>query len=67
MRHALFASAFLLIAAPAWAERVETEKVALDATVIARGLQNPWGLDFLPDGAAVVTERPGRIRSFDEG
>jgi len=29
---------------------------------LAQGLENPWGLDFLPDGAMLVTERPGRLR-----
>ncbi len=30
--------------------------------VLARGLQNPWGLAFIGDGRMVVTERPGRMR-----
>ena len=34
----------------------------MQATVIADGLRNPWGLDFLPGGEAIVTERAGRIR-----
>ena len=34
----------------------------LDVMTIARGLQNPWGIAFLPDGRVLVTERPGRLR-----
>src|SRR5688572_18845069 len=31
-------------------------------TTVARGLDHPWGLEFLPDGRMLVTERPGRLR-----
>lgn len=34
----------------------------LTVTVVASGLQNPWGLQVLPDGRLLVTERPGRMR-----
>ena len=30
--------------------------------VIASGLENPWGVTFLPGGRFLVTERPGRLR-----
>jgi glucose/arabinose dehydrogenase len=31
-------------------------------TTIARGLEAPWEIAFLPDGRALITERPGRVR-----
>ena len=36
--------------------------VAFDITVIAKGLQNPWAVEPLPNGDLLVTERPGRMR-----
>ncbi|WP_447774727.1 PQQ-dependent sugar dehydrogenase [Variovorax boronicumulans] len=29
---------------------------------VASGLENPWGVTFLPEGRFVVTEKPGRLR-----
>ena len=29
---------------------------------VAKGLEQPWALAFLPDGRILVTERPGRLR-----
>ncbi|WP_054144467.1 PQQ-dependent sugar dehydrogenase [Bosea sp. AAP35] len=34
----------------------------LTVETVASGLENPWGLAFLPDGRMLVTERPGRLR-----
>lgn len=42
--------------------RVKTEKADLVIETVVRGLENPWGLAFLPDGRMMVTEREGRLR-----
>ncbi|MGB2712892.1 MAG: PQQ-dependent sugar dehydrogenase [Vicinamibacterales bacterium] len=37
--------------------------VAFEVLTVAKGLRFPWGLDFLPDGRMLVTEKqPGRLR-----
>jgi glucose/arabinose dehydrogenase len=38
---------------------------AVRVETVAKGLEHPWGLEFLPDGRMVVTERPGRLRIVD--
>lgn len=35
------------------------------ATSVAKNLEIPWALDFLPDGSLIFTERPGRVRLID--
>jgi glucose/arabinose dehydrogenase len=36
--------------------------VAFDVVTVVEGLQNPWGMAFLPGGKILITERPGRLR-----
>ncbi len=43
------------------------EPVPWTATVITDDLEYPWGLDWLPDGSILVTERPGRVRVIRDG
>jgi aldose sugar dehydrogenase len=35
---------------------------AVEAVTVATGLRSPWGLVFLPDGRALVTEKAGTLR-----
>lgn len=49
-------------APPATASAIED---ALLATLIAKKLEIPWAMDFLPDGSIIFTERAGRIRLID--
>lgn len=34
---------------------------------VAKGLDHPWSIAWLPDGRALVTELPGRLRVLDKG
>jgi glucose/arabinose dehydrogenase len=45
--------------APTVAPSGETK---VEVTTVAKGLEHPWSLAFLPDGRMLVTERPGRLR-----
>ncbi len=66
---ALLAAALLLCAGCAQAfdgpKVVATQKARVELTVVTSGLEHPWGIAFLPDGRALVTERPGRLRIVD--
>lgn len=62
-----FLAALLAIAGPASAEQFRTEKLTIDIAPIASGLENPWAVEVLPDGAFIVTERPGRLRIIRDG
>lgn len=55
---AAFASA-LPVAAQ---QRFPSSAGELRVETVTDGLENPWGLAFLPDGRMLVTERPGRLR-----
>src|SRR5215207_6639365 len=42
-------------------------KSDLRVRTVATGLDTPWSIGWLPDGRALVTERPGRVRLLDDG
>ena len=45
----------------------EPVKASLRVTTVAKGLEHPWSLAFLPDGRMLVSERPGRLRIVERG
>lgn len=70
MRRSIHATALMAIAivamiaaSPGQAQqRFPSSAGDLAVETVASGLENPWGLAFLPDGRMLVTERPGRLR-----
>lgn len=66
MHKALMCGAILLgTTLPALAVQTKAPaapRTAITVQSIAKGLNHPWGLQFLPDGRMVVSERAGPIR-----
>jgi len=46
---------------------ITSEKQIFKMEVVARNLETPWALAFLPDGRLLITERPGRLRVLENG
>ncbi|AVA22272.1 glucose/sorbosone dehydrogenase protein [Rhizobium sp. NXC24] len=66
----VLAASALLMANAALADPVKTigtQKVKVKIETIASGLDHPWAVEVLPDGAYLVTERPGRMRVIRDG
>lgn len=62
----LFAAAFIMKSASASAAITDAPSPSTPSKIkvetFATGLEHPWGMQFLPDGRLLVTERPGRMR-----
>jgi glucose/arabinose dehydrogenase len=62
----VFAVAVAAIAGPAAGAQTDAPKPEqpsrVKAETFAAGLSHPWGMQFLPDGRILVTEKPGRLR-----
>jgi aldose sugar dehydrogenase len=64
LKHYLVISLCALLSQTASAQ-IGATTTGVTATTIASGLENPWGVAFLPEGRFIVTERPGRIRVIE--
>lgn len=69
LKPAFLTTLLLAVALPASADTVTetTDHADISATVVADGLSHPWGMDILPDGALLVTEREGALRIVRDG
>jgi aldose sugar dehydrogenase len=74
MRRPIVLALALLVAIPLPASGQDAPKSptprstdpGLRVDTVARGLVHPWGLEFLPDGRMLVSERPGRLRIVEK-
>lgn len=61
----LLAAAVVALALATWLTPKVLRRLdmqGLRPVTVAKGLEHPWALAFLPDGRMLVTERPGRMR-----
>ncbi|WEX76487.1 PQQ-dependent sugar dehydrogenase [Sinorhizobium numidicum] len=61
---------FLVLASSAAAQETRefsTQSGTVLVETLATGLDHPWAVEVMPDGALIVTERPGRLRILRDG
>ena len=65
---ALLLSALVMsLAVPAMAATLDSSAGSLTVTPMVTGLNEPWALEFLPDGSLLITEREGRLVHVKDG
>lgn len=65
IRRLLHMTAAICLSGPALADQTNAPAAAgtsITVETVAAGLSHAWGMQFLPDGRLLVTERPGRMR-----
>ncbi|MEM7269192.1 MAG: PQQ-dependent sugar dehydrogenase [Pseudomonadota bacterium] len=63
----IFAIILAFLAAPAFAQTIETTHGEVRVETVASGFDRPWALAFLPNGDVLVTEKFGRISRVTPG
>lgn len=63
----LLAMSLVLPASAEDARQYRAGNVSIEVTPIAGALEHPWSVEVLPDGAYIVSERPGRMRIIRDG
>ena len=58
----IITTVLLTIVAPADAQVFSSSAGDIKVETVARGLEYPWSLAFLPNNRMLITERPGRMR-----
>jgi glucose/arabinose dehydrogenase len=48
-------------------ESTQDNSVKFRVETVVSGLEVPWSIAFAPDGRMFITERPGRVRVFENG
>ncbi len=46
---------------------IQDPATSFDYEIVVDGIQNPWGMAFLPDGSMLITEKAGEIIHFKDG
>ncbi|MEH7827033.1 PQQ-dependent sugar dehydrogenase [Gemmobacter denitrificans] len=57
----------VLTAGPGMAEVIDTSAGPMTITPLVQGLEEPWAVAALPDGAILITERAGRLSLWRDG
>jgi len=47
-------------------QTIQSQKATVKVETLVKGLNQPWGMAFLPDGRMIFTERSGEVRFMDK-